>query len=230
MKSQDHDPAGQIQIDLKLAQLWVSFLCHELISPVGAINNGIEFLEDQGASANRAETMAMAMDLMQSSGKQAAVRLKYFRLALGRAGGDDDLGIKSAVELVGDYFQNESRLKFKAATPNPSSQSAMTGRRVQLWLNLVLVVAATLQRGGLITAEFAADGRSFSLKAVGTVARLDPQVAALLSGDATVEVTPRNCLARLCGLLVGGLGIGIQTFVDLQTETKTESVTLNLSW
>ena len=224
----NHEQIGEIQVDLQLAQLWVSFLCHELISPVGAINNGIEFLEDQGSSANKADTLAMAIDLMRSSGQQAAVRLKFFRLALGRAGGDQDLGIKAAIELVKSYFESESRLKFQSVSPSPACLNELTGRRVQLWLNLVLVVAATLQRGGVIKADFSAAGDGFSFQALGTVARMDPQIASLLQGDSTVLVTPRNCLAKLCGLLAKGLGMVVTIAETSDSAAKEESLTLTL--
>ena len=207
--------SGKAQVDLELAQLWMSFLCHELISPIGAINNGLEYIEED-RSIPRSDSLTMALELMKTSSQQAAERLKFFRLALGRAGGDSDLGIATGLELVAAHFGAESRVKFRAE-PLPSSAAAvaeLTGQRVQLWLNLVLVAAATMQRGGELVADFGEDGSSLSLVASGKVARLDPVIARLLQGFDTIEVTPRNCIARLCGILGQQLGAHIEVTED----------------
>ena len=76
---------GKAQVDLQLAQVWISFLCHELISPIGAINNGLEFLEEDRSGA-RSDSMAMAFDLMKTSSSQAVRAAEVFS-SRARAGG-----------------------------------------------------------------------------------------------------------------------------------------------
>ncbi|MCX8502211.1 MAG: histidine phosphotransferase family protein [Alphaproteobacteria bacterium] len=224
---------GKAQVDLQLAQLWISFLCHELISPIGAINNGLEFLEDDQAGT-RSDNLAMALDLMKTSSRQATLRLKYFRLALGRAGSDSDLGIVAAIELVVEHLSADSRVQFRAeAVPTSAPALAeLTGQRMQLWLNLVLVAAACLQRGGQLTGRFGEDGRTLSLEACGKVARLDPVIDRLLQGSDEIEVTPRNCLARLCGILGQLLGAHIEVTetTDGPSATGPESVLFKVTF
>jgi len=62
-----------------LAALLCSRVCHDIISPVGAINNGLELLDEGGADVE-------AMDLIRSSALNASVRLKFARLAFGASG------------------------------------------------------------------------------------------------------------------------------------------------
>ena len=66
--------------DLRIAELLCSRLCHDLVSPIGAVNNGVELMEEFGGASDE------AMALIGASGKQAARRLQYYRIAFGLAG------------------------------------------------------------------------------------------------------------------------------------------------
>ena len=69
--------------EVDLAALLCSRLCHDLLSPVGAMNNGLELLADE----HDPEMKRRCMDLLAESAKSAADKLKFFRLAFGAAGG-----------------------------------------------------------------------------------------------------------------------------------------------
>ena len=71
------------QSNLDLAALLCSKLCHDLLSPVGAINNGLELLEDE----TDPEMRDRCLDLLADSARVSADKLKYFLLAFGAAGG-----------------------------------------------------------------------------------------------------------------------------------------------
>src|SRR5271154_5058325 len=68
--------------DLDFAALLVSRVCHDLVSPVGAVVNGLEILEDERDATMRAD----ALKLVTSSAEQAAARLQFARIAFGAAG------------------------------------------------------------------------------------------------------------------------------------------------
>src|SRR6187397_3478598 len=68
---------------LDLAALLCSRVCHDLISPTGAIVNGLEVLEDKQSDE---ETKTFALDLIKKSAKTASARLQFCRLAFGAAG------------------------------------------------------------------------------------------------------------------------------------------------
>src|SRR5258707_15700941 len=73
---------GLAMNDLDFAALLVSRVCHDLVSPVGAVVNGLEVLEDETDPAMRAD----ALRLVASSAEQAAARLQFARIAFGAAG------------------------------------------------------------------------------------------------------------------------------------------------
>ena len=65
------------------ASLLCSRLCHDLLSPVGALNSGLELLADE----HDPEMRARCLELLNESAKASANKLKFFRLAFGAAGG-----------------------------------------------------------------------------------------------------------------------------------------------
>jgi len=68
--------------ELEFAALLVSRVCHDLVSPVGAVVNGLEVLEDERDATMRAD----ALKLVTSSAEQATARLQFARIAFGAAG------------------------------------------------------------------------------------------------------------------------------------------------
>src|SRR5258705_13002728 len=73
---------GLAMNDLDFAALLVSRVCHDLVSPIGAVVNGLEVLEDETDMAMRAD----ALRLVAASAEQAAARLQFARIAFGAAG------------------------------------------------------------------------------------------------------------------------------------------------
>src|SRR5471030_657062 len=67
---------------LDLAALLCSRVCHDLISPVGAIVNGLEVLEE----GKDEETKTFALSLIRKSANTASAKLQFCRIAFGAAG------------------------------------------------------------------------------------------------------------------------------------------------
>src|SRR5579872_1835285 len=88
-----------MQIDLRVLELLASKLCHDLVSPVSAINNGVELIEDIGGSV-----VDEAMKLIGDSAGHASRRLRLFRMAYGRAGSEEHLGAKDVRQTAGQYL------------------------------------------------------------------------------------------------------------------------------
>lgn len=88
--------AGTHPAPMELAALLTSKICHDLISPVGAINNGLEVMADK----NNADMHDFALDLVNKSAAQASSKLQFCRMAYGAgssAGSEIDLGEAGAV-------------------------------------------------------------------------------------------------------------------------------------
>jgi histidine phosphotransferase ChpT len=189
---------------LDLAALLCSRVCHDLISPVGAIVNGMEVLEDTSDEG----TKTFALDLIKKSANQASARLQFCRLAFGAAGSagaEIDLG--DAEGVARGFFEDD---KTKLAWQLP--RVLLPKNRVKLLLNLLMLATQIIPRGGTIKAEAVGEGASmgFRIEASGLNARIPQAVPALIAGEpagGTVDahaIQPfyTGLLARTCGVTV----------------------------
>jgi histidine phosphotransferase ChpT len=184
---------------LDLAALLCSRVCHDLISPVGAIVNGLEVMDEDKDE----ETKTFALDLIKKSARQASAKLQFCRLAFGAAGsagaqielGDAE---KAARGLIEDG---------KTIIVWNLPRELVAKNRAKLLLNMLVVAAGTIPRGGGLTVDPA--GAGFRVAAAGLNARLPQATAELLSGSSThtvdahaIQPVYTGILARDCGLTV----------------------------
>jgi histidine phosphotransferase ChpT len=195
-------PSSPIAIGaLDLAALLSSRVCHDLISPVSAMLNALEVLEEDKDE----ETKTFALGLIKKSATQASAKLQFCRLAFGAAGSAGaqiDLGDaeKVARGLLGDD---------KTAITWNLPRELLPKNRVKLLLNMLLVAAVTIPRGGTLTVDQTDGGKGFRITAAGLNARLAEATAGLLVGspghpvDAhAIQPLYTGILARDCGLAV----------------------------
>jgi histidine phosphotransferase ChpT len=196
--------AGVIELDaLDLAALLCSRVCHDLISPVGAVVNGMEVLEETNDEATR----VFALDLIKKSAAQASARLQFCRMAFGAAGSagaEIDLG---DAENVARGFVEDERVTLGWQLP----RVLMAKNRVKLLLNLVMLAAQIIPRGGTITVEMTgeAEAAGFRLTVTGTNPRIPQKIPPLVAGEAegpidahAVQPFYAGLLARACGLAI----------------------------
>ena len=194
---------------LDLSALLASRVCHDIISPVGALTNGLEVLEeDQGE-----DMRAFAMELIHKSAKSASAKLKFARLAFGAsgsAGADIDTG--EAQEVVQLYMEGE-----KADFVCEGSRSYAPKNRVKLLLNLVLIATGAVPRGGTIAVSLQGEGPSlgFTLRCNGPKARVPSEFVEMLNGELEGEMTAHAVqpyyailLARECGMTIAAKAEG----------------------
>ena len=187
--------------DLAATQLLMSHLCHELVSPIGAVNNGIEMLEDFGGDAMAPEAVA----LIAESGKAAAAKLRFYRLAYGRAGQAGDLGLVQCAAAVGELLAADARVKL-------AWEAAASARLVaggpQLLLNLVVLAVTALPRGGRVQVVIGERG-PVRVAANGVGAKLSEAVDAVVQGR-DVPLDHGNIHAWYCHRLAARLGAAIR--------------------
>jgi histidine phosphotransferase ChpT len=163
---------------LDLAALLCSRVCHDLISPVGAIVNGLEVLAEEKDE----ETKTFALDLIKKSAGTASAKLQFCRIAFGAAGSAGaQLDLGDAETITRGFFEDD---KTKLAWNLP--RALLAKNRVKLLLNLLLIAGQTIPRGGRLTVDPIGEGESmgFKVSAAGVNAKVPPAVAALLAGDA----------------------------------------------
>ncbi|MBV9077692.1 MAG: histidine phosphotransferase [Methylobacteriaceae bacterium] len=199
---------------LDLAALLCSRVCHDVISPVGAIVNGLEVLEEEKDPAMQ----EFALDLIRKSAKQASARLQFARLAFGAAGSAGaaiDLGDAEAVAR-GMFGDEKTTLAWSAP------RALMPKNRVKLLLNLVVLATAAIPRGGavdvLVTGD--EDTTSFVLTAKGVNARIPPHAEALLSGEPEEgRVDAHGIQTFFAGLVAREAGMGVRLSLEGDTVT-----------
>jgi histidine phosphotransferase ChpT len=188
---------------LDLAALLCSRVCHDLISPVGAIMNGLEVMED----GKDEETSKFAMDLIKKSAKTASAKLQFCRLAFGAAGSAGAQIDTGDAEKVARGLIEDDRTKIGWNL----QRVLMAKNRVKLLLNMLLIAAQAIPRGGQITVDPVGEGDTigFKLSVTGTNAKIPQAIPPLLGGtpdhaiDAhAIQPFYTQMLAKNCGLSV----------------------------
>jgi histidine phosphotransferase ChpT len=185
-----------------LAALLCSRVCHDIISPVGAINNGLELLDEGGADAD-------AMDLIRTSALNASVRLKFARLAFGAsgsAGASIDTG--EAEKAAKDFASVEKKTEVTWTGP----RVIIAKNRVKLLLNLFLIAYGAIPRGGSIDVilENPEYDAAFKLICKGRMMRVPPKLVELLSGTLEEAVDAHTIQPYYTVLLADEAGMEIE--------------------
>ena len=162
---------------MDLAALLCSRVCHDVISPVGAIANGIELI-DEGSDA---ETSEIAMELIRSSATNASAKLQFARIAFGAAGSAGaHIDTGDAESVAKSFFDTEKKSNIEWH----GERALMAKNRVKFLLNMVLVGLAAIPRGGLVKVEIEDPNGmpKFKITSTGINARVPPAFLNLLNG------------------------------------------------
>ena len=201
---------------LDLAALLCSRVCHDLISPVGAIVNGLEVLEEEKDEA----TKEFALDLIKKSARTASAKLQFCRIAFGAAGSAGaqiDLG---DAESIARGFLEDDKTKIAWNLPRALSPK----NRVKLLLNMLVIAGQAIPRGGRISVEpiGSGDGMGFRVTAAGTNAKIPPAVPSLLTGEESGETLDAHRIQPFyAGLLAKACGVKAAIAVDGETVVIT---------
>ncbi|MEL6299451.1 MAG: histidine phosphotransferase family protein [Pseudomonadota bacterium] len=192
--------------DLELAALISSKICHDVISPVGAIHNGLEILEEDDA----ADAQSYALEMIKNVTVQASARLQFARFAFGASGSagatiDLDMARKLSEAFVGSG-------KHKLIWQGPAGH--MPKNSAKLLLNMIASAISTIPRGGSITADISGDPETptFTLTCEGRGARRPNFLGELIEGQALEDIDSMSIQAyytwRLADL--AGMPIAIE--------------------
>lgn len=192
---------------LDLAALVASRVCHDVISPVGAIVNGLELMED-GADA---ATTELALDLIRKSARTASARLQFCRIAFGAAGSAGSAIDTRDAQQVATNFLNDDRTTVDWHIP----PAFLPKNRVKLLLNLLLLAAGAIPRGGTIKVEMTGEGDTagFAIEVTGLNARVPPHAVELLAGIPSNEqgtIDAHAIQPYYAGLLARAAGMSVR--------------------
>jgi len=178
MKMTINEIVSDVMNDFDVAGLLCSRLCHDLVSPVGAITNGLEVLEDDNDPAMREH----AISLIGMSADSATAKLKFMRIAFGAS-------ITMGNEFAAQELTSLASAMVKGGRVSVDG-SALMGplpkNQAKLLLNMILLGIEALPRGGVLTVQNS--NRSITLRCTGTNAALPEEIVSILNG--VPESTP----------------------------------------
>jgi len=203
--------------DLDLAALLCSRLCHDLLSPVGALTNGLELLADE----KDPEMRQRCFELLEQSARTSTDKLKFFRLAFGAAGGFGELvPINEARAVIDALVAGNARISINWVLGGDVLPKAA----VKVLLNLAQIAMEALVRGGTldIAAEMRGDAgdraSEIVVRATGQRIAFDPTIGEALDGTLPVaDLSSRTAPAAMLRRLAGELGGGLQYHATTET-------------
>jgi histidine phosphotransferase ChpT len=177
---------------LDLASLLCSRLCHDLMSPVGALNNGLELLADETDPDMRDK----CLELLEDSARATANKLKFFRLAFGAGGGfGDEIDTGEARAALEGLFGGDGKIDLGWMV----GDEKLPKGAIRLLLNLALLAGDALVRGGRLDvgAERGEGGIELAVRAEGPRILLDPVLRETLETGGRGTIEPRAAGAWL---------------------------------
>jgi histidine phosphotransferase ChpT len=189
-----------------LAAMLCSRLCHDMLSPVGALANGLELLAEE----QDPEMRARCMELLEQSARISTDKLKFFRLAFGAAGGfGEAIPIDEAKAVIEALAADNRRIEINWAIADPS----LPKPAVKVLLNLAQIGLDALVRGG--TLDIGAERRDGAVEIVararGDRIAFDETIGRALQGDlAEGEITSRTAAAHMIALVAEEMDGGLQ--------------------
>jgi histidine phosphotransferase ChpT len=205
--------SGPVSLEpLELAALLCSRVCHDLISPTGAIVNGLEVLEEDGDE----ETKKFALDLIKKSARTASARLQFCRIAFGAAGSAGAQVDTGDAETMARGFIEDEKTKLTWNVP----RALLPKNRVKLLLNMLVIATQTIPRGGTLTVDAVGEGETtgFRIVAAGLNARIPQHLAMLLEGSSESGAVDAHAIQPFyTGLLARACGVGVGLMAEADT-------------
>jgi len=194
------------RLESRLIELLSARLCHDLISPVSAINNGIELIAELGDDPD-----GEALGLVATSAKEAARKLQFFRLAFGsaRLPLGKDAGLAEARSALLEWPVGG---RIVVTWPEADLRLAMPREGAKLMLLLGLTALDCLGGSGRVAfaAETAAGGVLWTAEVTGVRATLTGDMAAALTGQAGAgDLSPKTAPAAYAALIAVTAGARI---------------------
>lgn len=197
-------------LGLRAVELLCSRLCHDLVGPVGAVNNGVELMEEMADQGSNLIEAGDALDLIADSAASAARRLALFRLVLGAAGAQWGLRPADARAALDGWFHG-GRISLDWAAP-PSMPVSTKSGLLKLALLAALVVEEGMPRGGVLRLSPTPDEGGLTVTGTGQGAAFRAEALPALAGtldDTALE--PRSVLAHLLPRMATFYGFSLST-------------------
>jgi histidine phosphotransferase ChpT len=196
----------EIKIPVRVVELLCSRICHDIVSPVAAISNGVELLTEMGADG-----LGDALGLLNHAARQASVRLQTFRLCYGAGGSEALVSGKMIYESFNQYIESD-KVKLEWDLMNDTPDEDLNPGFFKVLLNAMLFARETLIRGGVV--KVTKDGHSMTVSAEGETVTVREGMAEALRGELPVEqLTPKTIHPYVASMFAQHFGFPM-TFVQ----------------
>lgn len=204
-----------------ILELLASRICHDLISPVGAINNGIEFMEDAGDDP---ESIKQASELIAHSAQAAAARLQAFRIAYGAGGRDGNIKPEDIQKTFGGLTKADGKVRQSWDPFSSLGIDAKTPGFCKVLLGGMMLAMECLPKGGIVSVEpGTATETIIRAEGDGAVVR-DKVELALATNLPPEEIDPRLVHPYALSLIAESYG-----FIILLNETGENRVSFKIA-
>lgn len=208
--------------ETRLAEMIATRLCHDLTGPIGAVNNGAEFLDDEGFDMQHE-----AMKLILGSAQEAVNRLLFYRQAYGRVGDAGEASLSEKKKIAQDFFSNS---KITLDWPDIYTDScgiAISQKMSRLLLNLLIIVAGSAIRGGTLSVRVSmspANEKQIQVSVVGETIKVDLDTLAILEGKTDgVALSPKTAQPYLA------LRLSQELRASLNVDAQPTQMTIRMS-
>ncbi|NCT40985.1 MAG: hypothetical protein GW778_04915 [Alphaproteobacteria bacterium] len=196
-------------IDLRILEILTSKVCHDLISPIGAVNNGVEFMQEMSA-----DDAGDAIDLIAFSAQQAAAKLTAYRMAYGSGGADNSIKPEDVYNIIQDIVGAEDKITQDWDKDVPIGLNEETFERPygfgKILICSLLLAMDCLPKGGVLSVTNEGD-KDFTVIATGTNADFrggtQEALTHAISSDA---LEAKNVHPYVMGLLAEQYGFDIK--------------------
>ncbi|MBN8531136.1 MAG: hypothetical protein J0L97_04660 [Alphaproteobacteria bacterium] len=191
-------------LNLKIAELLCTRLCHDLTGPIGAVNNGVEFLGDDSA-----DMLSQAVELIGNSARDAVSRLQFYRQAYGRVNTGGEANLEELKHVCSQFF-GHGKVRLEWPDIHAGGATISISRNFgRILLNVLLLGAESLIRGGTLSVSLSADEnqKTATIRAVGKPIKMEEETLKALAGTLPQsELSPRNVQPYATGLLIREIG------------------------
>lgn len=186
-----------------MAELLSTRLCHDLTGPIGAVNNGAEFLSEEGFNMQ-----GQAVELIVSSAFSAVSRLQFYRLAYGNMKESGEASLADKQKMAADFFTGSKITLDWPDTQTDAAGVSVSLKMARLIFNLLILASGALIRGGVISLRIQQEGdaKIITVGAKSPHVKWDGELTPALEGRLAPEaLTPKNVQAYLTHCFVEDL-------------------------
>lgn len=189
--------------DVEVVSLLTAKICHDLAGPIGAINNGFEFLKEENV-----EMRERAYKLVDVSAKQAVSRLQFFRQIYGVVSTVGEANLSDLRSLTEQYLSHGKSVLDWDDESMSVPGIVITHQFAKIIMNLINLANYSLIYGGKITVNFqkSLSGKIITISALGANVKIDKDMVNILTNPAShVAITSQNIHIYLTKRLIDNI-------------------------